>query len=45
MAAMIRGAIACEGDASLLLLFQRILPGPPGSTGRVADAPAEGSAK
>lgn len=28
-AATLRGALAVEGDASLLVLFQRLLPGPP----------------
>jgi putative sterol carrier protein len=28
MAAMLRGELVCEGDAELLMLFQRILPGP-----------------
>lgn len=29
MAAVIRGAIQVDGDPELLMLFQRILPGPP----------------
>ena len=29
MAAMLRGDIALEGDSELLVLFQRLLPGPP----------------
>jgi predicted lipid carrier protein YhbT len=29
MAAVLRGAIAVEGDLELLLLFQRLFPGPP----------------
>ena len=33
MAAMIRGDISYEGDTELLLLFQRVLPGPPDSVG------------
>lgn len=35
-AAMLRGLLACEGSLSALVMFQRCLPGPPGSTGRVA---------
>jgi hypothetical protein len=35
-AAMLRGLLACEGSMAALLMFQRCLPGPPGSTGRVA---------
>ena len=31
MAALLRGAIAVEGDPQLLVMFQRLLPGPPGS--------------
>lgn len=29
MAAMLRGEIMCEGDAELLLHFERLMPGPP----------------
>jgi putative sterol carrier protein len=29
-AAALRGAVAIEGDPRLLVLFQRLLPGPPG---------------
>jgi len=29
MAAMLRGALIVEGDPDLLVLFQRLLPGPP----------------
>jgi putative sterol carrier protein len=29
MAAMLRGAVTVEGDPELLLMFQRLLPGPP----------------
>jgi putative sterol carrier protein len=32
MAAFLRGAIEFEGDAALLLSFQRLLPAPPRST-------------
>jgi hypothetical protein len=35
-AAFLRGLFACEGSAGALMMFQRCLPGPPGSTGRVA---------
>ena len=32
-AAVIRGAIEFDGDPELLVLFQRLLPGPPGARG------------
>jgi len=35
-AAFLRGLFTCEGSVSALMMFQRCLPGPPGSTGRVA---------
>jgi hypothetical protein len=35
-AAFLRGMFACEGSVGALMMFQRCLPGPPGSTGRVA---------
>jgi SCP-2 sterol transfer family len=35
-AAMLRGVLTCEGSMAVLMMFQRCLPGPPGSTGRVA---------
>jgi hypothetical protein len=35
-AAYLRGLFACEGSVGALMTFQRCLPGPPGSTGRVA---------
>jgi putative sterol carrier protein len=35
-AAFLRGVFTCEGSVSALMMFQRCLPGPPGSTGRVA---------
>jgi putative sterol carrier protein len=38
MAALLRGAIAVEGDPQLIVLFQRLLPGPPSS--RHPGAPA-----
>lgn len=34
--ALLRGLISAEGSVAALLMFQRCLPGPPGSTGRVA---------
>jgi putative sterol carrier protein len=40
MAAMLRGEIVYDGDTELLMLFQRVFPGPPGSVGpaRIGDA-------
>jgi SCP-2 sterol transfer family len=35
-AALLRGLMTVEGDIAALMMFQRCLPGPPGSTGRVA---------
>ena len=35
-AALLRGALACEGKMAAVVMFQRCLPGPPGSTGRAA---------
>jgi predicted lipid carrier protein YhbT len=35
-AAMLRGRLVCEGSMAACIMFQRCLPGPPGSTGRVA---------
>ena len=35
MAAVLRGAIAYEGSPAPLMMFQRALPSPPGSKGRV----------
>ena len=35
-AAFLRGLFVCEGSVGALMTFQRCLPGPPGSTGRVA---------
>jgi hypothetical protein len=35
MVAVLRGLVACEGSMAALMMFQRCLPGPPGSTGRV----------
>jgi SCP-2 sterol transfer family len=34
-AATLRGLLSCQGDLAALMMFQRCLPGPPGSTGRV----------
>jgi hypothetical protein len=35
MAALLRGLLTCEGSMAALVMFQRCLPGPPDSTGRV----------
>ena len=35
-AAILRGALACEGKLAAVVMFQRCLPGPPNSTGRAA---------
>lgn len=35
-AALLRGLVTIEGQMAPALMFQRCLPGPPGSTGRVA---------
>ncbi len=35
-AALLRGLLTCHGKMAALMMFQRCLPGPPGSTGRVA---------
>jgi len=35
-AAYLRGILTCAGSMAALIMFQRCLPGPPGSTGRVA---------
>jgi len=40
-AAILRGALACDGSMAALVMFQRALPGPPGSTGRVAPISSE----
>ena len=40
MAAMLRGTVGVEGDPELVVLFQRLFPGPPGATGRVPKARA-----
>jgi len=33
MAALLRGAVGIEGDVELLMLFERLFPGPPGARG------------
>jgi hypothetical protein len=35
-AAYLRGLLSCEGNMAAVIMFQRCLPGPPGSKGRVA---------
>ncbi len=35
-AGVLRGLLSCEGSMAALMMFQRCLPGPPGSTGQVA---------
>lgn len=35
-AAYLRGLLTCEGSMAAVIMFQRCLPGPPGSSGRVA---------
>ncbi|MGO8959631.1 MAG: SCP2 sterol-binding domain-containing protein [Streptosporangiaceae bacterium] len=35
-AAILRGLLTCEGSIAALIMFQRCLPGPPGSVGRAA---------
>jgi hypothetical protein len=34
-AAFLRGLLTCEGSVAALIMFQRCLPGPPGSKGKV----------
>jgi putative sterol carrier protein len=41
LAALLRGRMGVEGDPELLVLFQRLFPGPPDATGR-PPAPATG---
>jgi hypothetical protein len=36
LAAMLRGLLTVDGSIAALMMFQRCLPGPPGSTGKVA---------
>ena len=40
-AAFLRGLFTCEGSMVALITFQRCLPGPAGSTGRVAPITSE----
>jgi SCP-2 sterol transfer family len=40
-AAYLRGLFTCDGSVSALMMFQRCLPGPPGSTGRAAPIPSK----
>jgi hypothetical protein len=40
-AALLRGLLTCEGSVSALMMFQRCLPGPPGSTGWAAPISAD----
>lgn len=35
-AGLLRGLLSCEGSTAAAIMFQRCLPGPPGSTGRIA---------
>jgi hypothetical protein len=35
-AALLRGLLTCQGSIAALIMFQRCLPGPPGSVGHVA---------
>jgi hypothetical protein len=35
-AAFLRGLFTCDGSMAAVIMFQRCLPGPPGSTGRIA---------
>jgi predicted lipid carrier protein YhbT len=40
-AALLRGLLTCEGSVSALMMFQRCLPGPSGSTGWAAPISAD----
>jgi len=40
-AALLRGLLTCEGSVAALMMFQRCLPGPPGSAGGVAPITSE----
>ena len=42
LAAMLRGAISVEGDTQLMVLFQRLFPGPPRSRKRRASTALRG---
>jgi SCP-2 sterol transfer family len=41
MAATLRGVLVAQGDLGLVLLFQRIFPGPPGSRARARKSATE----
>jgi hypothetical protein len=41
MAGLLRGLLVCEGSAAAAMMFQRCLPGPPGSKGRVPPITSE----
>ena len=45
MAAMLRGVLVPEGSLSLLVLFQRLFPGPPASRARRRTSGREGSSR
>jgi hypothetical protein len=40
-AAILRGLLSCRGSVAAFIMFQRCLPGPPGSTGHVPPISAE----
>jgi hypothetical protein len=40
-AAILRGLLTCAGSIAAFIMFQRCLPGPPGSTGHVPGISAE----
>jgi hypothetical protein len=40
-AALLRGLLTCSGSMAALMMFQRCLPGPPGSTGHVPPISSE----
>ena len=40
-AALLRGLVTAEGSMAALMMFQRCLPGPPGSTGTVEPLSSE----
>ena len=45
MAAVLRGALRVDGEVELLVLIQRLLPGPPGSQRSRRSAPAAGGSR
>lgn len=45
MAAVLRGALRVDGEVELLVLIQRLLPGPPGSQRSRRPAPAAGGSR